>query len=558
MKTFIIFALLSVGLSSIAEAKLLHIIHTNDLHSMFQGTRQGLGGYARLKTVVDELRRKTESQGIRTLYMDAGDFGEGSSFYFSNNGVDSLRALDLLGVDIAVVGNHDFILGGRELRNQMREANLKASIISGNIKGKRWLGLRKMVPAHKDFDLDGLKMRVIGLTTAELHYQYPFRPLGWISSSVKSGLKLEKKAQKEGVDFLVALTHIGLTKDIELVTKSSNIDLVVGGHSHTFVPRPEMTKNALGRIIPVLQVGAHSMYVGSLVIDVQPNGASTIIDYQTYDITKKIPEEAVMKDFVDQAYMTREEYFGRKWSEVIGSTEIPLTGYENGLQTGKRSCWSQHIARLTRLAANSHLGFQFDDFQGEHIAPGPVTFGDMVDNFPHFRKWGDRGWRVKKAWVQGFILKKLLKTVAGTAYANYITIDGMQSKQENKELESFDLVKHPLDSALIRGLPISNLKYYSVALPSEVPHALMRIFNVFGYLIFNIPYIVPGTHYWELLEDYIRENSPIRCIDSSELLGPKEDEGTSIVDNNAVITEDLLETSVLGPGVEDDSTGTER
>ncbi len=90
-----ILVLLLITISN-AEARLVQIIHTNDLHSYFAGTRGGMGGYARLKTLVDELKEKASRQGIPSMYLDGGDFGEGSSYYFSNQGVDSLRALDLL------------------------------------------------------------------------------------------------------------------------------------------------------------------------------------------------------------------------------------------------------------------------------------------------------------------------------------------------------------------------------------------------------------------------------------------------------------------------------
>lgn len=515
MKTLKLFsAVLLAGTLSTAHAKLLQIIHTNDLHSMFQGTRNGFGGYARLKTVVDQLRAEAKAKNIPSLYLDAGDFGEGSSFYFSNQGADALRALDLLGVDITVLGNHDYILGGRELKDQMKRANFKAKILSANVVNKRMLGLSKVMPDYTDYDLDGTKVRIFGLTTSEIHYQYPFRPLAWISSSHKAGIKMAEKAERDGVDFTIALTHIGLQSDKKLVENTYSIDLVIGGHSHTFIPQPEMTENMKGRMIPIFQVGAHSMHVGSLLIDVQPDGKSTLVDYRTYDITRDIPEDQTLKDFVAQAEVNREKYFNRKWDEVIGFTEIPLTGYVNGYQMSSRSCWSRHVARLTREAAKADIGWQFDDFMGERIAPGPVTFGDMIDNFPHFRKWNDKGWKIKKAWVVGWILKKIIQTVQNSGMASIVTVDGLMVDQgEDKVALPYDMVKHSIENALIEGEPIRNLRYYSVALPSEVPHALLKIFNIFGHVVFNIPHTVRGTEYWPLLEDYIKRNSPIRCID---------------------------------------------
>ena len=86
------------------------------------------------------------------------------------------------------------------------------SALSANLKGKRFLGLSRLLPSYKDFDFDGKKVRVFGLTTNEIHYMYPLRPLGFISSSHNAGIKQATLAKKDNVDFTIALTHIGLAK----------------------------------------------------------------------------------------------------------------------------------------------------------------------------------------------------------------------------------------------------------------------------------------------------------------------------------------------------------
>ncbi len=488
---------LALSLSQTASAKVIQIIHTNDLHSFFQGTRGGLGGYARLKSVVNELRAEASSKGIPSIYLDGGDFGEGSSFYFSNQGVDSLRALDMLGVDITVLGNHDYILGGKELRNQIRDAGLKATILSANTKGKKWMGLSKVMPDYKDLMFDDIKLRVFGLTTSEIHYQYPMRPLGYIANAHKAGIKMAEKAQRENVDVTIALTHIGVDADKTLVKNSRTIDLVVGGHSHTKLSRPVYQKNLEGREIPVVQAGAHSMFVGSILMDLQKNGLSKMIDYKFIDINKSIPEEQSMKEFVGNAYTNREQYFGRQWDEVIGFSNIKLSGIHNGQENGHSTCWSKHVARLTRIAADAELGLQFDTFQGEEIPPGPITFGDMVDNFPHFRSWGDMGWNIARARVSGFLLKKILNALSNSDVKLAVTIDGAK-----KNGRSFS----------VNGEPIQSLRYYTIALPSEVPWAMQKMFNVFaGVLMHNLEYL-PNKNYWPLMEDYLKKNSPISCL----------------------------------------------
>ena len=497
----------------VSYAKVIQIIHTNDLHSYFEGTRGGIGGYAQLKTVVDELKREASSKGIPTLYLDGGDFGEGSSYYFSNHGVDSLKALDKLGVDVTVLGNHDFILGGRELKNQLTKANMKAKILSSNMIGKSFLGLRKSLPDFVDYEFDGKKIRIFGLTTNEIHYMYPLRPLAFISNPHRAGINQANKARKANVDFTIALTHIGLEYDIGLVSKSRSIDLVVGGHSHILLPRPQLTKNLDGRKIPILHAGAHSGHIGSLLIDIKGKGEAEIIEYKIVNVMKTMPQDENMKSFVSEAYDRREKYFGRNWDEVIGQSNITLSGNYNGRDTQGGTCWSRHIARITRKAAKTDLGLQFDVFQGEQIDPGPITFGDVIDNFPHFRAWGDKGWRVARSRISGFVLKKILGLLSQSEVALQVTIDGVSARDKSTgELMIYNPMIHTPADALINGEELQSLRYYSIGLPWEVPYGVLKLFNVLGYLLLQDMRIVPDAHYWPLLENYISENSPLSCL----------------------------------------------
>lgn len=503
---------LGLLLSPSAFPKVIQIIHTNDLHSYFQGTRGGIGGYAQLKTVVDELKNEASAKGIPTLYLDGGDFGEGSSFYFSDHGVDSLRALDLLGVDVTVLGNHDFILGGKELRNQMVKANLQATMLSANLKGKRFMGLSRLLPNYKDFEFDGKKIRIFGLTTSEVHYMYPLRPWGFISNPHKAGIKQATRARKDKVDFTIALTHIGLENDIRLVEKSRTIDMVVGGHSHILLTRPQLTQNLEGRFIPIIQAGAHAGHIGAMTLDIKGDGQAEMLDYRMISVTKDMPQEPVMKEFVQNAYKKRETYFGRSWDEIIGYSDITLSGNYNGQDSQTRTCWSRHLARMTRKVAKTELGLQFDVFQGEEIAPGPITYGDIVDNFPHFRRWGDEGWHVSRATISGFVLKKILQIMANSEVALQVMIDGIEVQNKNGNREPYDPRIHTTSEAMVSGEQLNSLRYYTVAMPSEIPFGVLKLGNVLGYALLNNLRKVENSNYWPLIENYIRDNSPLRCL----------------------------------------------
>ncbi len=506
---------LSLGLTTSASAKLMQILHTNDLHSFFEGSRSGFGGYSRIKTLADQLKKDAQAKGMPTLFLDGGDFGEGSSYYFSNNGVDAIRALDLLGIDVTVLGNHDFILGGDELARQLKEANFQAHMLSANLKGKPLMGLKHKIKKFVDYEIDGHTIRIFGLTTPEIHYQYPLLYEGFIGPSHKMGIRMAEKAQRDGVDLLIGLTHIGLDKDSTLVSHSRSIDMIFGGHSHTRLDQPKMVENLKGEIIPVFQTGAHGMALGSLIVDVLGDGEYKLIDYRLYDVTKEIPEDTDVKTFVDEAYVNRERYFNRKWDEVIGFSEITLTGLYKGLVRDPRSCWSRHIARLTRTTAGTELSLQFDIFQGEEIPAGPIRFGDLIDNFPHFRAWGDQGWNIYRAKISGFILKQVLKSLSDDNVPLDVTIDGLETwyQKKNRRIPYETAGVHKPEEALVNGDSIENWKFYTIALPSEIPYAIGRVLPILRDIVLMQSEEVPNSAYWTLFEDYLAKNSPLKCLE---------------------------------------------
>lgn len=505
--------ILALGIADPSSAKLMQIIHSNDLHSFFEGSRTGKGGYARIKTLVDGLRKDAESKGIKTFFLDAGDFGEGSSFYFSNRGTDSLRALDLLGIDVTVLGNHDFITGGKDLSRQLDESGLKAHFLSANMKGKALMGLSKKIKDYVDLDLDGMKIRVFGLTTPEIHYQYPLLPYGFIGPSHKKGIKIAQKSKKDGVDLLIALTHIGLDKDSILASHSRSIDIIVGGHSHTRLDQPKMIPNLNDELVPIFQTGAHGLAIGSLIVDVLGDGEYKLIDYRLYDVDQTIAEDETVKGFVADAYINRERYFNRSWTEVIGFSEIKLTGLYEGRVKDPRSCWSEHIARLTRTTAKSDIGLQLDIFQGEEIAPGPITFGDLIDNFPHFRKWGDQGWHINRAKISGLVLNQVLKYLGEGNTPFDATLDGIEAFDKDKGSSvPYRNGVHKAEDALIGGKKISNKKFYTLAMPSEIPYAIGKMSQSIRDILLINSQQVPNSYFWPLFEDYLAKNSPLKCL----------------------------------------------
>jgi 2',3'-cyclic-nucleotide 2'-phosphodiesterase (5'-nucleotidase family) len=395
---------LLLGLSFSSQAKLLHIIHTNDLHSYFEGYDTGKGGYARLKLKLEELKAKSEQAGIPTLIVDGGDFGEGTSFFFSEAGATSIRALGVFGTEVSVVGNHDYLMGGNVLSKQIKKANVSTKIISANLVQTPDMELTDVVKPYADFEKNGLKIRVIGLSTSEPHFQYAISP-GWINDPIAIGNIEGNRAKAEGKDLVIALTHIGTMFDKLLAQNSKDIDLIVGGHDHKRLDQAMMVPNLDKKIVPIVQAASHGMVIGSLLIDVQENHKVEIVEYKLHDIAYPMAEDQNMVALVQQAKELRNEALNGRFDEVVGYSDIKLSGYEDGHEVLQKTCWGEHMAKMSADVTSADIGMHLAFFEGMAIKPGPITFGNLVDNFPHTRNPGDPGWEIETFETYGKNLK---------------------------------------------------------------------------------------------------------------------------------------------------------
>ena len=497
-----------------AEAKLLQIIHTNDLHSYFKGYKDGRGGYAKLKVKIDELRARAQSQGIEVLQLDGGDFGEGTSFFMSREGSASIEALGMLGTDIAVIGNHDHMLGGKILSEQIKKANVPTRFISANLVQTPEMNLGNLVTPVADISKAGISIRVIGLSTAEAHFQYPLLP-GFILPAVPVGVALADVARKNGKELVIALTHIGQKSDINLAKKSSEIDLIVGGHSHTRLEEVLYVKNKKNKNIPIVQAGSHGLVVGSLLIDLKDDGSLEIVDYKLHEILPPMEEDQKMAHFVTEATHDRNQYFGGRWDEIIGETLIPLSGYKNGMNPTKASCWGEHMAKMSQEASGADLAIHLAQFEGLALEPGQVTFGDMIENFPHFRNYGDPGWEISTIQVSGKALKIILKAVINLQDLG-VNFYGMHYRAfKIPSFIPFIGSKQYAYGLRVNGKKINNKTQYTVAFPSEIGHALKLTLPKAARK--HIPELKnTGEYYWHVMEEYLKTNSPIQCLNTKQ------------------------------------------
>lgn len=492
------------------HAKLLHIIHTNDLHSYFTGYADQRGGYARITSKIEELKQESKNKNIPTLVLDGGDFGDGTSFFLANEGVNSLKALEVMQTEVSVVGNHDFILGGKALANQIRKANVSTQIVSANLVGTPDMGLEGLVKPYADIEKQGMKIRVIGLTTAEPQYQYSMSP-GFVNEPILVGNIQAAKAKSEGKDLVIALTHIGSSFDKLLVQSSTDIDLVVGGHDHNRMEEALMIKNRNKKIVPIVQAASHGLVVGSLMIDVKNNHQIEVVEYKLIDIAAPMDEDDYMNQFVHETERDRNQLFESRFDEPIGTSEIKLTGYEDGHPVLQKSCWGENMAKMSADSTGADIGVHLSFFEGVTIDPGVITFGNIVDNFPHVTAHGDPGWEISTFEMSGKNLKMLIRAIAALKSQAGMSFYGIKFKSIGIDNIPYVGGINYSFNFKVNGKLIDKNKKYTLAIPAEIAHAVKillpkKVQKIFPALNMS------GKFYWKEMENYVKKNSPIKCL----------------------------------------------
>ncbi|MES2379687.1 MAG: metallophosphatase [Bacteroidota bacterium] len=266
-------SLVSSPLSLLANGKQtrLTILHTNDWHSRidpFDKTDKnyaGLGG-AEVRAAMIKKIRETEEH---VLLLDAGDIFQGTPYFNFYGGELEYKLMSQMGYDCVTLGNHDFDNGLEGLYKQMPNANF--DFVNCNYDFADTLIENKIAP-YKIYKKGNLKIGVTGVGI-ELDGLVPQKLYGKIKyndpvtslNKTASFLKLEKKC-----DLVICLSHLGYkynsdkVSDVSMVPLTSHVDLVLGGHTHTFLKEPTIIKNALQKNVIVNQVGWAGLNLGRI------------------------------------------------------------------------------------------------------------------------------------------------------------------------------------------------------------------------------------------------------------------------------------------------------
>jgi len=257
-------------LSSSAMGQDLVILHTNDTHSQIEplatGDYKGLGGVVRREKFINQVRAENKN----VILVDAGDFSQGTPYFTLFKGDVEIELMNALKYDVATFGNHEFDNGPAELARRVKMAQFPVINANYDLKNTPLDGL---LPPYavverggKRIGFIGISVRLAGLVSpsrlGKMKYQHPYKIINKLARTLR---------KKEKCDLVILLTHSGFSggteqnpSDMLIAANTEGVDIIIGGHSHTFIKKPAIVESKTGKKVMVVQAGCKGEEVGRI------------------------------------------------------------------------------------------------------------------------------------------------------------------------------------------------------------------------------------------------------------------------------------------------------
>lgn len=404
MTRFFRLAMLSAsGLALSAGATLadyeLNILHINDFHSRIESINkydstcsaeeetknECFGGAARLKTAIDQTRAGLAGKNV--LVLNAGDNFQGSLFYTTYKGAVEAEFLNLMKFDAMTVGNHEFDDSEDGLKIFLDKVQFP--VVTANVMASFNSSIKDRIVPSLVLDVGGQKIGIVGAVandTDELASPGPNIMIGIDDKAIGDEVQ---KLKAQGINKIIALTHVGYPRDLAVIAKIADVDIVVGGHSHSLLsntdksaagPYPTMVDNPGGYKVPVVQAGSYSKYLGDIGVVFDDNG-----------VVKSAKGDPILIDAAfkpDEAITARIKELGAPIEalkqKIIGSTAGPIDGSRENCRA--KECEMGNLVADAMLDRVKDQGIQIAFANGgglrASIDGGDVSMGEVLTVLP--------------------------------------------------------------------------------------------------------------------------------------------------------------------------------
>ncbi|MFZ4714545.1 MAG: bifunctional metallophosphatase/5'-nucleotidase [Bacteriovoracaceae bacterium] len=433
------------------QAELLRILHTNDLHAQLTGVQDELklGGYAELKAKMDQLALKSEKEGVPVLRLDAGDFSEGALDYKANDGLNVFEIMEMMNYDAVALGNHDYLMGAKRLNEVLDQTNVP--LVAANIEiNSDQLAMKQKLLPYRLIKKGKLKIAVIGGTTSDIFYHWVLKNKVKFNDPSKAINKLAMDLEKKQIsDVTIALTHIGVPEDQKVVSESTKIDLIVGGHTHAKLDEPIWAKNKNEKPIAIVQTGEHGKYLGEILVDIKPKNAPGervhVISYKLHPIHQNSEKNTTITTKINETKQVLNDFYGDEFlHETLGVTTVPMQAFSD-----KSSYWSTFFTDAIKEVTGAQISMNNYVFLGPVQAKGPVTREKIMNFFPRFFNLDNKeGWTIYVSQVKGSWVKRLIQLSVKLGYpflVSGMTYDLGTNGKGQKVATNFKIGDRPLD-----------------------------------------------------------------------------------------------------------------
>jgi len=377
----------------------LNILHINDFHSRIEsinkfdstcsaeeeGKKECFGGAARLKTAIDQRRQALSGKNV--LLLNAGDNFQGSLFYTTYKGAAEAEFLNLMKFDAMTVGNHEFDDSEDGLATFLDKVQFP--VVTANVKAAAASKLGDRIKPSLVLDVGSQKIGIVGAVTNDTAELSSPGPNVTIADDVEAITAAVQDLKGQGVNKIIALTHVGYPRDLALIAKIPDVDIVVGGHSHSLLsntdpkaegPYPTMVDNPGGYKVPVVQAASYSKYLGDLVVNFDDSGVVKDAKGDPILIDSSFtPDPAVVARIAELAKPIEEL---RK--KVIGSSEAPIDGDRKVCRVKECSMGNLVADAMLDRTKNQGVAIAFQNGGGlrASIDGGEVTQGEVITVLP--------------------------------------------------------------------------------------------------------------------------------------------------------------------------------
>jgi 5'-nucleotidase len=382
-KILSVMLLLLVALPVVAqdETFALTIMHTNDVHGWHEPNGDGNGGAARQAAVVKQIRAEAENN----LLLDGGDRFTGTLFHLQWQGQDSAQIMNMIGYDAMTLGNHEFDNGDDVLAAFVDALNFP--VVTANVDFSESPVLAGKINPYAVLEIGGEQIGIIGLVTAESEIlSSPGPELVFDHDLVAVTQGVVDELTEQGVNKIILVTHIGFDADVTVAQAVSGVDVVVGGHTNTFLSNvysgaageyPVVLESASAEPVLVVQASTATRYLGRLDVEFDAAGVLASWSGDAILLSKYVTPDPEVSDLVAGLAAPIAEL----QNTVVSEAAVPLTG-DRAVCRVEECNLGNLITDAMRLETGAQIGLMNGGGIRADIDEGEITMGEILTVHP--------------------------------------------------------------------------------------------------------------------------------------------------------------------------------